>query len=227
MMSLKRYSVAIVSPCRFFQAGIWALLTTHLLSRVWQCQKVAEAQWYLEAQPVDMLVISLHIGQQADLLLALRFIQQVRISFPGVTLMVILDVPIPYLVTRLRRLGVRHILDLGQPLVSWHAQLSQILLGEDSRVGCALPGCDEETLSMAERQVVEYLMQGMTLTEIAALTMRSIKTISTHKGTAMHKLGMRHYAQLIAVQSVFIDSWLPHDGVQMVGELTPSLWYYC
>ncbi|MNC40967.1 DNA-binding transcriptional activator BglJ [compost metagenome] len=171
--------------------------------------------------------MSLHVGQQADLLLALRFIQQARISFPGVALMVILDDPIPYLVTRLRRLGVRHIVDLGQPLVLWHAQLRQILLGEDSRAGCTLPGCDEETLSMGERQVVEYLIQGMIPAEIAALTKRSIKTISTQKGIAMHKLGIRHYAQLIAIQSVFTDSWLPHDGVQMVGELTPSLWYYC
>ncbi|VTR43700.1 DNA-binding transcriptional activator BglJ [Serratia fonticola] len=122
-------------------------------------------------------------------MLALRFIQQARISFPGVALMVILDDPIPYLVTRLRRLGVRHIVDLGQPLVLWHAQLRQILLGEDSRAGCTLPGCDEETLSMGERQVVEYLIQGMTPAEIAALTKRSIKTISTQKGIAMHKLG--------------------------------------
>lgn len=80
---------------------------------------------------------------------------------------------------------------------------------------------------MGERQVVEYLIQGMTPAEIAALTRRSIKTISTQKGIAMHKLGIRHYAQLIAIQRVFTDSWLPHDGVQMVGELTPSLWYYC
>ena len=227
MINQKRYRVAVVSPCRFFQAGIWALLNTHSLSRVWHCQKAAEAQWYLDAQPVDVLVMSLHVGQQADLLSALRFIQQVRISFPGVALMAILDDPIPYLVTRLRRLGVRHIVDLGQPLVMWHAQLRQILLGEDSRAGCTLPGCDEETLSMGERQVVEYLIQGMTPAEIAALTRRSIKTISTQKGIAMHKLGIRHYAQLIAIQRVFTDSWLPHDGVQMVGELTPSLWYYC
>ncbi|WP_025120529.1 MULTISPECIES: LuxR C-terminal-related transcriptional regulator [unclassified Serratia (in: enterobacteria)] len=226
MISLKRDRVVVVSPCCFFQAGIWTLLTTHSLSRVWHCQKIAEAQRYLAAQPVDMVVMSLHIGQQADLLLALRFIQQVRLSFPGVVLMVTLDVPIPYLVTRLCRLGVRHILRLGQPLGLWQAQLRQMLLGEGSRVGSDLPGCDEETLSMAERQVVEYLIQGKTLAEIAALTSRSIKTISTQKGQAMHKLGIRHYAQLIAVQSIFVDSWLSHDRRSVAGGATPRLWYY-
>lgn len=213
MMSLKRNRVAVVSPCRFFQAGVWALLTTHSLSGVWRCQKAAEAQWYLDAQPVDMLVMSLHIGQQADLLLAWRFIEHVRIFFPGVVLMVILDVPIPYLVTRLCRLGVKHILGLGQPLVLWQAQLRQILLGEDGRVSSALPGCPEERLTITELRVVRYLIQGMTLAEIAALTKRSIKTITTHKGIAMHKLGIRHDAQLIAVQSVFIDSWQPSGAV--------------
>lgn len=226
MISQKRDRVVVVSPCCFFQAGIWTLLTTHSLSRVWHCQKIAEAQRYLDAQPVDMVVMSLHIGQQADLLLALRFIQQVRLSFPGVALLVTLDVPIPYLVTRLYRLGVRHILRLGQPLGLWQAQLRQMLLGEDSRVTGILPGCDEEALSMAERQVVEYLIQGKTLAEIAALTMRSIKTISAQKGQAMHKLGIRHYAQLIAVQSIFIDSWLSHDRIQVAGGAAPTLWYY-
>lgn len=205
MVSLRRYCVAVVSPCSFFQAGVWALLDTQSASRVWHCQKVGEAQWHLAARPVDMLVVSLHIGLP-DLLPGLHFIQQVRTSLPSVALVVILDIPLPYLVTRLYRLGVRYILCLGQSLVSWQAMLRHILLAEDFQVGCALPGCHEEVLSIAERQVVKYLIQGMSLTEIAALTTRSIKTISTQKAVAMRKLGIRHYAQLIAVQSVFIDS---------------------
>lgn len=212
MVNLKRYYVAVVSPCNFFQSGVRALFDTPSVTRAWHCQEVGEARWQLAAQPVDMLVMSLHIGQLTDLLPDLRFIQQVRISQPRVALVVILDVPMPYLVTRLCRLGVKHILGLGQSLVLWQAQLRHIQLAEDCLVDGALLESREEVLSLAERQVVKYLIQGMSLTEIATLTMRSIKTVSSHKGMALQKLGIRHYAQLIAVQSVFIDSTINGRG---------------
>ncbi|MNW12567.1 hypothetical protein D3C71_2102930 [compost metagenome] len=41
---------------------------------------------------------------------------------------------------------------------------------------------------------------------IAGLMRRSVKTVAAQKSRAMHKMGIAHYAQLVAVQSVLLDS---------------------
>jgi two-component system capsular synthesis response regulator RcsB len=208
-MSKRKHYTAVISPCSMFHSGVQALLEANATSLVWCKQDITEAQQYQNEQPANLLIVSLHVWQ-TDLLPALRFIQHIRVTQPSVHLMVLLDVAIPYLVTRLRRLGVDHILSLKQPLTEWQTQLHQIVMEENLPLtGGNLPGCREETLSIAERNVLNYLIQGLSVSEISILMMRSTKTISSQKSCAMYKLGIRHCAQLIAVQSVFADSWLP------------------
>ena len=204
------YQAAVVSPCLMLQSGLQALLDANAISLSWHCKGVAEAEQCLNTQPVNLIIVSLLV-RQADVLPVWQFIQKTRASRPGIRLMVVLDVTIPYLVSRLRYIGVSHILSLTQPLATWQAQLRQ-LMEADYPKGLAddgLLGGREAWLSTAERQVVNYLIQGLSLGEIALLMMRSIKTISTQKISAMHKLGIRHGAQLVAVQHIFVDSGRP------------------
>lgn len=51
-------------------------------------------------------------------------------------------------------------------------------------------------LTAAESRVMTHLLAGLSLTEIAALCHRSIKTISAHKCNGMRKLGVRNDAEL-------------------------------
>ncbi|HGM5490683.1 TPA: LuxR C-terminal-related transcriptional regulator [Serratia fonticola] len=51
-------------------------------------------------------------------------------------------------------------------------------------------------LTLAERRVLNYLLQGMNLSTIASLLHRSIKTISAHKCNSMRKLGARNDSEL-------------------------------
>ncbi|WNH51983.1 response regulator transcription factor [Stenotrophomonas oahuensis] len=49
----------------------------------------------------------------------------------------------------------------------------------------------EHRLTPSEREVLQLCLSGMTVTEIAAVRNRSIKTISTQKHAAFRKLGLR------------------------------------
>lgn len=51
-------------------------------------------------------------------------------------------------------------------------------------------------LSTREAEVVRLLLSGLSVTEVAAQLHRSVKTISTQKGTAMRKLGLTSEAEL-------------------------------
>jgi two-component system capsular synthesis response regulator RcsB len=51
-------------------------------------------------------------------------------------------------------------------------------------------------LSRREAEVIRMFAQGRSLTEIAALTHRSIKTVSRQKRSAMDKLGLSSDGQL-------------------------------
>lgn len=52
-------------------------------------------------------------------------------------------------------------------------------------------------LSPAERRVIRLLLQGYNSRQIAALCLRSVKTISTQKGRAFKRLGVRNDATLL------------------------------
>lgn len=55
----------------------------------------------------------------------------------------------------------------------------------------------DNILTNNERVIIDYILGGFTISEVAAITSKSIKTISNQKRTACHKLGVRNDAQLL------------------------------
>ncbi|WP_438272349.1 helix-turn-helix domain-containing protein [Serratia fonticola] len=55
---------------------------------------------------------------------------------------------------------------------------------------------EQSLLTRSERNVLIHLFSGLSMTEIAKLLNRSIKTISAHKCSIMRKLGVRNDAEL-------------------------------
>jgi DNA-binding NarL/FixJ family response regulator len=60
-------------------------------------------------------------------------------------------------------------------------------------------------LSPAELCVLNFLIRGVSIGDIAKEMMRCIKTIQAHKVTAMKKIGVKNDAQFIAMRSIIID----------------------
>lgn len=78
----------------------------------------------------------------------------------------------------------------------------------------AMPGSEvspQESLSNREFEVFRLLVDGVTVTDIAARLSLSVKTVSTHKGNLMQKLGLQNQNDLIryALKQGFADRLEP------------------
>lgn len=67
-------------------------------------------------------------------------------------------------------------------------------------------------LSSTERKVLTHLFSGLSLTDIALLSHRSIKTISAHKCNSMRKLGVRTDAELFQMSQAEVALMGYEDG---------------
>lgn len=213
--------VALISPCWVLESAIRAMLRTDSASVVWHHQWMSDTSQSLLSQPPDLLIVSLYAGQ-AGLLQGLQFIQTALATWPRLRLLVTLDVVIPYLVTRLRALGEFDILYLVQPLAEWQARFHQLLsTAMLPRVSRSQPlQINNSKLSLTERRVMSYLLQGFCIPDIAVLLMCSVKKVTNQKCRAMHKLGIEHYAQLVAIKEIFMASPLAIQATNLPPAVT-------
>jgi DNA-binding NarL/FixJ family response regulator len=65
------------------------------------------------------------------------------------------------------------------------------------RGGAAAPGLPHEALSHREHQVMERLVEGARITDIAAEMNLSVKTVSTYRKRILDKLGMASNSELV------------------------------
>lgn len=202
--------VALVSPCQMVHNAMRALFSHLPFILSWQSENYQERvlQQLLE-RPIDLLIVSLHI-YQPELPQAIRLIQRLAATYPKLRLMVIMDVAVPYLVSQLRSWGIDALFTLRLPLADWHKQILSIGgIGIPSLIeasGSCHPLVKIVRLSPIESRVMRYFIEGLSLAEIAGLMMCNIKTVSGQKNRALHKMGIGHYAQLVALKSVFLDS---------------------
>ncbi|WP_254611913.1 response regulator transcription factor [Serratia fonticola] len=89
----------------------------------------------------------------------------------------------------------------------------------------ALKPLDQCSLTRSERNVLIHLFSGLSLTEIAKLFNRSIKTISAHKCNIMRKLGVHCDAELfrIAQRDALLASGVEGGGFVPEHPAVPGL----
>src|SRR3546814_9671944 len=58
------------------------------------------------------------------------------------------------------------------------------------------PAADPEQLTPRERQIVKLVAEGKTNKRIAIILRISVKTVETHRSSAMHKIGAKSSADL-------------------------------
>jgi fimbrial protein FimW len=69
------------------------------------------------------------------------------------------------------------------------------------------PACHRQSLSERERQVLYYLRQGMSQSQAACILQLKVKTVHSHKRSAMHKLNFTRNSELF--------HWLLHSGLTL------------
>ncbi|RZT42335.1 response regulator transcription factor [Cupriavidus agavae] len=183
-----------------------------LLGGKTNCEIVGEAAnpeallTVLQEHPCDVLVTDFHMPDErcADGLVMLGMIRR---RFPQVRVIVLTALANPGLVGSMLQEGVRGILGKGGnmselPLAIKEVMNERIYLCKsirrelerfDRNVFAQQP---TRVLSPSELEVVRLYASGLSVTSIAGVLHRSIKTISTHKRNAMIKLGLDSDAAL-------------------------------
>ncbi|MEG0191662.1 MAG: response regulator transcription factor [Stenotrophomonas sp.] len=103
---------------------------------------------------------------------------------------------------------INHLLDAGisgfvgksEPL----AELSDAVVRVSQGLCRIPPSCKLlapcDALSRNEREVIQLVLDGLTVSEIALHRHRSVKTVSTQKVAALRKLGLRNDAEIFAMR---------------------------
>lgn len=154
----------------------------------------------LRKMSVDVAIIDLALGRQDRS--ATELVSLLRDCFARV--------PLPLLafatlsptthISQLIASGISGIVSKAEPLALLSDAIVRVSQGL-SRLppDCTLPATFDE-LSRNEREVLDLLLAGLTVSEIALQRHRSVKTISTQKTAALRKLGLRNDAEIYAMR---------------------------
>lgn len=194
-------------------AGLRSLvLQSQKLTVTGMARTITELMELLRSVPCDVLVcdFAFYNDPMPD---GMQLIRQLRRYYPHIMLIVLSSYDNVALVRELMGLGIKGFISKASHEINQLPEIIQrIHQGEnyvDSQTSRALlnhiinndpkgHGCQAE-LSQREIEVVRLVVDGMSVTEIAAYLNRSLKTISGQKKNAMRKLGVHTDTALVNV----------------------------
>lgn len=152
----------------------------------------------LQRTPVDVAIIDLSLARGDRS--AAELVQLLRDRFACIPLLAFATLSPTTHISQLIESGISGIVSKAEPL----AMLSDAIV-RISRGLTRLPpdftlpdGCQQ--LSRNEREVLDLMLAGLTVSEIAQRRHRSIKTVSTQKTAALRKLGLRTDVEIYAMR---------------------------
>lgn len=152
----------------------------------------------LQQVPVDVAIIDLTLARGDRS--AAELVPLLRRLFPRMPLLAFATWSPATRVKELINAGLSGFVGKAEPLDMLSEAIVRVFQGL-SRVppDCLLPA-DCEELSRNEREVLDLLLTGLTVSEIALRRHRSVKTVSTQKVAALRKLGLRSAAEIYAMR---------------------------
>lgn len=156
----------------------------------------------LSSTPCDLLITDFAMSDQSGSDDGLALLEAVRESHPKLPVIVLSMLNNPALVQGMLTLGVRGVMDkislTTELMLAVSAVTSgRIYLSDHTRKQLLEYSADgAKTLSPREAEVVRMFALGLTVTEIARRTRRSVRTISQQKRDAMRKLSLASDKQL-------------------------------
>lgn len=158
----------------------------------------------LAQEPCDLLITDFSMPGDPPAEDGLAMLSRLRESYPQLPILVLTMLSNPALVQGMLATGVRGVVDKMSMTKELMLAIDVIRAGrtylsERTRKqieNVSIAGEDAGTLSPREAEVVRFLAQGLTVSEIARRTERSVKTVSQQKRDAMRKLGLDGDKQL-------------------------------
>lgn len=164
----------------------------------------------LANQPCDLLITDFSMPGKSHQDDGLSMLRRLRAAWPDLLIIVLTMVRNPALLQSMLKLGVQGIVDkagmvaeLLQATQAVSAGRSYVSARHKAEAGGALrraditAGLPGTALSVREAEVVRLYAGGMSITQIADATNRSVKTISKQKSDAMRKLGLESNHDLV------------------------------
>lgn len=157
----------------------------------------------LAVQPCDLLVTDFSMPADIEGFDGLALIRQVREVQPSLPILVLTMLRNPALVQSMVGLGVRGVVDKMAMAKELMLAIDMIRAGRSylsermrRQIEGMNPSGGEPAVSRREAEVIRFLAQGLTVSEIARRLERSVKTISQQKRDAMRKLNLESDKQL-------------------------------
>jgi len=162
----------------------------------------------LAKQPCDLLITDFSMPSKSHQDDGLNILRRLRATWPGISIIVLTMVRNPALLQSMFKLGVLGVVDKAD-MTTELLQATQVVsagrsylsvrhraevAGPTGRMAGTLP---TTALSVREAEVVRLYARGMSITQIAEATNRSVKTISKQKTDAMRKLGLESNHDLL------------------------------
>jgi two-component system capsular synthesis response regulator RcsB len=157
----------------------------------------------LARSPCDLLITDFSMPADAEGYDGLVLLQQVRDRYPALPILVLTMLRNPALVQSMISVGVRGVVDKMAMAKELMLAIDMIRSGRSylsermrRQIEGMYPSGDEPVVSPRETEVIRFLAQGLTVSEIARRLDRSVKTISQQKRDAMRKLNLESDKQL-------------------------------
>lgn len=164
----------------------------------------------LAAQPCDLVITDFSMPGKDHQDDGLNMLRRLRVAWPDLPVIVLTMVRNPALLQSMLKLGVQGIVDkagmvteLLQAIQAVSTGRSYVSARHKAEVGAplrradAIAGLPVTALSVREAEIVRLYAQGMSITQIADATNRSVKTISKQKTDAMRKLRLENNHDLL------------------------------
>jgi len=191
---------------------------TLLQSQCADCQLVGEVNSgiallaLLANQSCDLVITDFSMPVEGESVDGLGMIGQLRGRYPRLAIMVLTMSHNPALIKAMLKTGANAVVEKTSMTKELVLAIQMVRMGRHYVSECLRPwlaethakpdtlGPQEDSsgslLSMREAEIMRMLARGMTVTEIAKATCRSVKTISQQKRDAMRKLCMDSDSQL-------------------------------
>lgn len=204
-------NIVLMERCPITLLGIRRLLDQPCfqVERYLETASIADIPRTVMQYRADLVIMEL-AGKGEAVLTSLRTVKQLLGAQRKTPLIVCTSLADPRLLKQLFSLGVKGIYHKQDPLSALSQCIFQVM---ERQVGFSPQAAKlledklftTPLLTPREIDVLEGLSSGKNLTTIARTLYRNIRTVSSHKRSAMHKLGFQNNGELY--------SWLAHHGM--------------
>lgn len=198
----KGESVIVMESCPITALGMRNILAQScgFADGVQIVSNLSEIPTLMHQRPAKLLIMEL-CGEEESVLDGLRLIALCLEHWPTTAMIVCTALDDPRVLQLLTASGIKGLVLKQEPAIALTQCVQQVISGRRSyshkvRQLLTNHSTGGKALTARELDVLAYLFSGKSVTTAALMMHRDVRTVSTHKRNAMHKLGFQSDGEL-------------------------------